>query len=401
MKLTALNTENERLAFQFHEDTLTVSPPDSQEAMRHQAQLHFSIINLSGDPVSFSSGAEIELQINLGEGGGSMFTRRDFNGWGIINSPEGFTSTGWTQHPLKRNRLVNTLRPVTGSEFTLDGGLTLSFTWDRISSTAPEGYSSVSAVISGVTGSKSATLTDTVFKTLTNIHILQFSASPSTGAPGQEATLSWSIENAEQGRLMPGGLDVLGPMPQRRSSIKIPLDQDMDRYYLNLSGNGNSVFQDVNVFLAPPVIRTLYIDSQKQIVWKTNYSSRVILGQDSDLKAVTTSGSAKLNDGVSTVILSCEGLYPTVRKMAALSVPGIQSFYLDIQKYSSHKSVKLVWKTAGLDSLSLYAWDTSSYLLSSRPEGIWEQVFPLNTRLTYQLDYRVGGGESKIIKLQE
>lgn len=397
-----LQNETPHILFRFHEDTLTVSPPDSLEAMRHQASLHFSIVNLSSGSLTFSQafGSRIELRLTVGEGGQSIFTPRDENGWGSVTCPDGFTCTGWTRHPLKKNRLTCILRPAPKTAVTLKSGLSLTFSWNHISSTALEGYGFVQALIQGVDGIASMTLDDTVFKKQVDTQIHHFFASPSTGAPGQEITLNWSIENADSGMLLPGGFDVLGPVPQRSFSRKVTLDEQIDRYYLNLVGNGAGVFEDAKVFMAPPVIDSFYIDSRNTVFWETHFASAVSLIQGIKTVNVNASGRVALERGVTEIILRCEGFFQVERKLMVPPIPEILSFQGTFYRYKGHQLAQLSWNTAGLSALSLTAWDTDSYTVSTEKAGAWEQVYPLNSRLTYGLFYRTADGRSQTVYIR-
>ncbi|WP_125143593.1 hypothetical protein [Clostridium transplantifaecale] len=401
-----------RLLFRFQEETLAVSPPASLEVMRHQAMLHVSIINISAEDfiLSEETGFSMELSLSIGEGGGSLFTPRDQNGWGIILCPDGFTSTMWNYPPLKKSRISCTIFPKSGKTVTLKPGLSLTFTWDRIVSTAPEGYATLQSAILGLNDAgenEKLILSDSIFKKQAETRIRQLSASPSTGAPGQEITLSWSIENADSGLLLPGGYDILGPKPQSSSSRNVILDERIDRFYLNLVGNGSGVFQDVNVFLMPPRIVEFYLDHKKNICWGVHFSSNVQLIQKPGAKSgspvsfqANSSGTLPLKEGTEEILLRCEGLYRLERKLVVPPVPEFQYLYGEFLTYPNHQTVRLCWKTAGLASLSVYAWDTDSYVLSSEKEGCWEQAYPAGLYLTYGFCYETAGGEKNILYIR-
>lgn len=399
----------EKLLFRFQEETLAVSPPASLEVMRHRAALHISMINISSEDLVFSdeAGFSMELSLSIGEGGGSLFTPRDQSGWGTMICPDGFTSSSWDYSYLKRNQIFCSILPKSGKSITLKPGLSLTFTWDRIISTAPEGYATLKATIQGLENAGEngkLVLSDSIFKKQVETRILQLSASPSTGAPGQEITLSWSIENADSGLLLPGGYDVLGPKPQRSSSRKVALDERIDRFYLNLVGNGSGVFQDVNVFLMPPVIASFYLDHKKNICWEVHFASDVELIQRPGKQnggpvstKVEPSGTMPLLEGTEEVLLRCEGLYRLERKLPVCRVPEFLYLYGEFQTYPNHQSARLCWKTAGLAALSVYAWDTDSYILSSEKEGSWEQSYPAGVYLTYGFSYQTAGGKKNIL----
>lgn len=400
------------LLFRFQEETLAVSPPSSLEVMRHEARLHVSIVNISSGDLIFSdeAGFSMELSLSIGEGGGSLFTPRDQNGWGTILCPDGFTSSGWDFPRLKKSRISCTILPKSGKTVTLKPGLALTFTWDRIVSTAPEGYATLQSTILGLEGAGekgTLTLSDSIFKKQVETRILQLSASPSTGAPGQEITLRWSIENADSGLLLPGGYDVLGLNPQRSSSRKVTLDERIDRFYLNLVGNGSGVFQDVNVFLMPPKIPAFYLDHKKNICWDVHFASKIELIQRPGRKnggpvtaQVDAAGTLPLEEGTEEILLRCEGLYLLERKLMVSPVPEFLYLYGEFQTYQNHQSARLCWKTAGLASLSVYAWDTDSYVLSSEKEGSWEQAYPTGLYLTYGFSYQTAGGEKNILYIR-
>lgn len=400
------------LLFRFQEETLPVSPPDSLEVMRHQAQLHVSIVNISSKDLIFSdeAGFSMELNLSIGEGGSSLFTPRDQNGWGTILCPDGFTSSMWYHQPLKNNRIACTILPKNGKTIILRPGLSLTFIWDRVVSTAPEGYATLQSTFLGLEGTWNGgklTLSDSIFKKQIETRIRHLSASPSTGAPGQKITLHWSIENADSGFLLPGGYDVLGPKPQRTSSQEVTLDERIDRFYLNLVGNGSGVFQDVNVFLMPPVISTFYLDYKKHICWDVHFASNIELTQRLEKNVggpvsaqVKPAGNLPLEDGTVEILLRCEGLYRLERKLTVPPVPEILYLYGEFQTYPNHQSAKLCWKTAGLAALAVYAWDTDSYVLSTEKEGSWELAYPAGLHLNYGFHYETARGEKNILYIR-
>lgn len=392
-------TDTDKLICGFHENTLIVNDFDSLAPLRHRSVLHFSIINISPDSnveFRYDNTSQIELRINVGEGSGNMFTSRDTSGHGTVKCCDGFRATGWMPHPLKKTQLTCTITPVPGQPVTLEPSSSLSFTWSEISSTAPEGFSAMTVTLSNILGVKSMVLSCPIFKKLANLDIMQFYASPSTGAAGQKIRLSWSIENADRGTLLPGGYNIIGPEPQRSSTIEITLDDRVDCYYLNLVDKNSGAFQRVNVFTMPPVISDLEIKESK-VIWETHFASKVELAQDDDYETVSAMGECPLKPGTKTVSLRCSGIYSVERRLAVVSIPEINEFSLETQKHNNHMAVLLHWNTVGLSSLSIKAWDTEAYIISTDVQGMWEQVYPLQTNLVFALEYtRTSGAKDTI-----
>lgn len=391
------------LLFRLQEEILYVNSTESQPAMRHQSRLHFNVINISGDELMLfgKSGFSIELNITIGKGSSNMFTSRDDAGWGTIGSTDYFDVTGWTTHPLKKNSLRCTLKLKSDKSVVLKPGLSLSFTWDHIISTAPEGYTLIQANILGlaqigVAGGKLAQ-SDYVFKKSTFPRIVQFAASPSCGAPGQQVTLKWRVENAVKGIILPDGYDIMGATPQQTGSRNITLDKEIDRYYLNLIGDGIGVFQDAHVFLAPPVISDFYIDDHKNICWEAHFASRVFLEQ----QEVDAAGKTPLKEDVTQVSLRCEGLYLVERQLIIPPTEDTLTIYAEYQTYQNHRLVRLVWETAGLTKFMVVVGDGASYVLSTELSGRWEQCYPSTVRVAFIFLYTNANGKEVQVQLEK
>lgn len=391
------------LLFRLQEEILYVNSTEGQPVMRHQSRLHFNVINISSDELMLSGkpGFSIELNITIGKGSSNMFTPHDDAGWGTIGSTEYFDVTGWTTHPLKKNSLRCTLKLKSDKRVVLKPGLSLSFTWDHIISTAPEGYTLIQANILGLTelgvaGGKLAQ-SDYVFKKTALPRIVQFVASPSCGAPGQQVTLKWRVENAVKGIILPDGYDIMGVTPQQTGSRKVTLDKEIDRYYLNLIGDGIGVFQDAHVFLAPPVISALYIDDHKNICWETHFASRVFLEQ----QEVDAAGKKPLKEDVTQVSLRCEGLYQVERQLVIPPTEDTLTIYAEYQTYQSHRLVRLVWETVGLTKFMVVVGDGTSYVLSTELSGKWEQCYPSTVRVVFIFRYTNADGKEVQVQLEK
>lgn len=391
--------DSDKLIFGFHEDKLIVNTPDSLPPLRHRSELHFSIINISPNStltLEHSNASQIELRLNVGEGNANLFTSRDSAGYGTIKCCAGFRATGWRPHPIKKTQLTCTITPVTGTMVALAPSASLSFTWSDISSTAPEGYSSMTATLSNILGVKKTLLSCPIFKKTANPDIMQFFSSPSTGAAGQQVRLNWSVETAERGTLLPGGYNILGPEPQRSSALEITLDDRVDCYYLNLVDKNSGTFQRANVFTMPPVISAFEIQGNL-VLWETHFASKVELSQVGTYETVSAMASTPLNSNAKTLSLRCSGLYPIERRYSVPSLPELTEFWVQSQTYQNHIVVSLRWNTVGFSSLSVKAWDTEAYSISTDAQGNWEQVYPLETKLLFALSYsRADGTKSSI-----
>lgn len=395
------------LLFRLQEETLDVNSPKSQPEMRHQSQLHFYVINISQEKLILSgkSGFSIELNITIGEGGSNMFTPHDDTGWGTIGSTDYFDVIGFTIHPLKKNNLHCTLKLKADRTVVLQPGLGCSFTWRRIVSTAPEGYAVVQANIFGLANSGAVggklSQSDYIFKKAALPRIVQFSASPSSGALGQQVTLKWRVENAEKGILLPDGYDIMGPVPQQSGSRNITLTKEIDRYYLNLIGNDIGVFQEAHVFLAPPVISDFYIDDHNNICWETYYASRVLLKESMQFQEVAPSGTLPLQKQVTQVALLCEGLYQVERQLIIPPAEDMLTIYAEYQTYQSHRLVKLSWESEGLRDFTVIVGDGDSYILSTQPSGTWEQSYLSTERIVFIFYYTAANGNKVQLQLEK
>lgn len=405
--------------FRLQEENIGVNSAQTETAMRCQEQLHLYVINVSRETLTLSgaSGFYIELNVTIGEGSGNMFAPRDTAGWGMIESTDCFVCKGWQTHPLKKNSLYCILELRMEQEVQLTPGAGLSFHWKRIISTAPEGYSAIQANLFGLddTGGRKVSLSDYIFKKTVIPRIVRFSVSPSCGAPGQQVTLSWRVENADKGMLLPDGCDIMGTVPQQSGSRVITLGEETDRYYLNIIGDGIGVFQETHVFLTPPVISALYIEEHRRLCWETHFASRVLLAQQGEVsnnpkrrseketqfEEVGAGGTRLLQDGATCVWLRCEGLYRMERQLIIPPASDIVTIYAEYLTYRRHRSVRLVWKTAGMKEFTVVVGDGDSYILSTELNGTWEQIYPATTRIAFIFCYVTVDGKEVQVQLEK
>lgn len=409
------------LLFRLQEEILYVNSTESQPVMRRQSQLHFYVINISEEELLLSgkSGFAIELNITKGKGSSNMFAPHDDAGWGAIGSTDYFDVSGWMSHPLKKNSLRCTLKLKSDKNVVLKPGIGIDFTWKHIISTAPEGYTVIQANILGLTeigvaGGKLAQ-SDYIFKELSLPRIVQFLASPSSGAPGQQVTLKWRVENAKKGILLPDGYDIMGAVPQQSGSRNVTLDKETDRYYLNLIGNNFGVFKEANVFLTPPVISALYIDDYKNICWETHFASHVLLAQqkqdtagqalpgqkEMQFQEVDAAGTLSLEGHTTQVTLRCEGLYQVERQMAIPPAADTLAICAEYRTYKNHCMANLMWKSVGMKEFMVVVGDGTSYILSTELKGSWEQSYPSTTRLVFLFNYTSADGRKEQIQLEK
>ena len=67
---------------------------------------------------------------------------------------------------------------------------------------------------------------------------------------------------------------------------------------------------------------------------------------------------------------------------------------------SAFWSVRLVWKVAGLKEFAVMVGDGISYTLSTELNGIWEQVYPVNMRITFLFCYVTAEGKGDQVRLE-
>lgn len=392
--------------FRIQEEILPVNQSTSSFDMRRQSQLHLSFLNVSEEELVFTAnsknadshndnsskddgGFSIRLDVFSG-GGNNMFSKNDAKGYGVLESSELFESTSWVTHPVKKNCLYCIIRLRDGKTVSIKPGLGLHFLWKRIVSTASEGYTYIQAAIAGLTGGCDELIqSDYLCKVQAGMRIVHFSASPSCGAPGEEIMLSWQVENASHGILLPEGHDIFGEIMERRGKLAVILDENISRYELNLIDHNSGIFRHVHVFVAPPVISLLRADHSTSLSWETHFASRVLLtwiGADRlpmTTQEVEPSGSLTLPDHVTQAALHCEGFYPIERILILPPIPEIQNMYVEYQTYHHHMSIRLVWETKGLKAFSLYIGDGEAYTISTIPQGQWTQVYQTQQKLDF------------------
>lgn len=387
----------ERPILEFHEESLAVSDPGMSRELRHNAQLHFHITNPSPTEALVFDGAgdaAIELSVNVGSGASNMFNQNDGT-YGKVTCTGGFTSkNGWESDPLKKGRITCRFKPSPTDCVRVGPLKSISFTWTGIVSTAPEGFTTLTAKLKNVLGVGGVTtLSGSIYKKSSSLGIDSFYASPSSGAVGDRVRLTWSIENALTGTVLPGGFDAVGKTPQRTSAVEVVLDPEIDSYFLSLSDKIAGAFARAGVFIMPPEAKVEIVDDM--VTWETHFANTVELTQGGEYRNVDPSGKETLVKDADAVTIRCGGAHILEHKVAVPRFAEMDDFRLVVRHFDHHAVVTLHWTAKGAETVAVKAWDTGVFTIADTASGSWTQAYGEPVQLRFVLQCTDAGGTNQ------
>lgn len=384
--------------FRLHDTKIYTNTVSSETALRHENCLGFSLINVSSSVISFegAQNACIMLSFLLGESSECLFpTNTAASDFGTIYGPEPFLPSKQIHNPIKKNKLQMQLNIKDNATFCLHPGEVLSFRWEGMTTTSPEGFSTLTMTFPGVTLLDSVTLTQDLYKECIYANIVNFYASPSGGAPGSRISLHWKAENADSGYILPIGKDVITGNELSDSYVDTTLTQNT-HYYLNINNAHGNVYRETYAQLLPPYIAAFTVDSQRKLSWEVYFADKVRLKTDGDYMDKDPTGQIILDPNVSTVSIQCIGLYTLERYMAIPPCAGIQVYQLDIWTFASHQCAILTWQTEEQATREVIVRDTTRYTIDSPACGVFEQVYDKDIPVGFQLHYKDASCEENL-----
>lgn len=375
--------------FRLHSPGIDTNAVSGEAALRHISHLGFSLINVSSESILFDEAQEggILLSFLLGQSSECLFPDNAAQSdLGAIYGPAPFLSCVWSRHPLHKNRMRALLALQPGSRLELAPGQIISFRWEGITTTSPEGFAPLTMTFPGITRLESVSLSQELIKQRIYANIAKFYASPSGGAPGSRISLHWKAENADSGYILPPGKQVIPNTKLSDSFLDVTLTQNT-HYYFNIRNAHGNVYRETYAQLIPPCIASFSVNSLRQLTWEVHFANQVRLKTDGDYKEVEPTGQTDLTAKTDTVSILCTGLYTLERHIAIPSCAGIQTYQLDVWTFSSHQCAILTWETAENGKREIYAQDASFYPIDAPAQGVYEQVYDKGMTVGFQLKY--------------
>jgi uncharacterized cupredoxin-like copper-binding protein len=247
---------------------------------------------------------------------------------------------------------------ISGPQVALTGASTPTATF-----TAAAGQTySFRLTVTNTDGLKGTATTTVSTASPSQVHIVQFSATPATVQPGQSTTLTWVVQNATSVTLNPGP----GSVDAQSGSITVTPAQTTT-YTLTATGAGGSVNSTVTVNVGgtgnPQIIRfeasplNIAPGASSTLSWTTNNATTVSI---SGVGSVVPNGSTTVSPTqTTTYTLTASDSQghsvsaPVTITVSSGAVPSIVTFVATPQNIDAGQSTKVCWQVNGATSITI------------------------------------------------